>query len=321
MALDILFVAVWRMGVWGLALATSLANWAYFLVVAQYYFTKEAQLKPDLKLITWNETGELLKIGFPNALLVFCLAARSLVINRIMLAYVGSDGLSALSSFNMFCGLILAVSIGTGSLVRILSSVFLGVENRENLLQMVRLLFTCVMALILVITVLEILLAPALAAVFFPDTASEVYRPAKQLFIIYGFGIPLTLVCMVYSGYCQAAGFRLLVNIISITDGFFSMVIPALLLAPRMGALGVWLSFPIGLVITLVVSMAGPVLHYKRWPRGIEEWLMLPEDFGTAFTPIESAMSSNFGSSRAGTGSCCASRTTVFPSIRRTGTR
>ncbi len=279
--LDILFVARWHKGVWGLALATSLANWAYFLTVAQYYLRKKAQLKPSIKLIAWNETKNMLQIGFPNALLVFCLAARSLVINRIMLTYAGSDGLSALSSFNMICGLILSVSIGTGSLVRMLTSVFLGEENREGILSLIRLLFTCVMALMVLVTVSELLLAPTLAAMFFPDTASEVYRLARQLFIIYGFCIPLTLVCLAYSSYCQAAGFSLAVNVIAVTDGFFSMVIPAVLLAPRLGALGVWLSFPIGLVITLAVSMFFPILHYKRWPRNIEEWIMLPEDFGS----------------------------------------
>ncbi|MDO5459953.1 MAG: MATE family efflux transporter, partial [Eubacteriales bacterium] len=43
--LDFLFVAVQDKGVWGLALATSLANWVYFLIVAQYYFRPKAQLK------------------------------------------------------------------------------------------------------------------------------------------------------------------------------------------------------------------------------------------------------------------------------------
>ena len=280
-ALDLLLVAVWDMGLWGLALATSLANWAYFLVVVQYYFTKKAQLKPSMKLITWAETPDMLKIGFPNALLIFCLAARSLVINRIILTYAGSDGLSALSSFNMICALILSAAIGTGSLIRMLTSVFFGEENREGVLSLMQFVSSCIMVLMILIAVAEILLAPVLAELFFPDTASEVYRLTKQLIVIYGFGVPLTLICIAYSSYCQAAGHRLFVNIISLMDGFFSMVIPALLLAPKMGAVGVWLSFPLGLCITLLVSMLYPILKLKRWPRSLEEWLLLPPDFGT----------------------------------------
>ena len=279
--LDILFVAVWNMGVWGLALSTSLANWAYFLVVGQYYFTKKAQLKPSLKLIDWSESGAVIQIGFPNALLVACLAVRSLIINRIMLAYAGSDGLSALSSFNMVLGLIMAVGIGTGFLVRMLTSVFLGEENREGILSLMKLLFTCMMGLMLMLTVIELVLAPVLAGMFFPDTASEVYRMTKELFIVYAFCIPLTLACIAYSNYCQAAGFRKFVTLTAVTDGFFSMVIPAALLAPRMGAMGVWLSYPIGLCITLLVCMLFPILHFRRWPSSLEEWLLLPPEFGS----------------------------------------
>ena len=201
--LDFLFVAVQDKGVWGLALATSLANWVYFLIVAQYYFRPKAQLKPSVKLIAWNETAEMLKIGFPNALLVFCLAARSLVINRLLLVHAGGDGLSALSAFNMICGLILSVALGSGALVRILTSVFLGENNREGILTLFRLIFSAVLGLMAVIAVIVILLSPVLAAMFFPDTATEAYRLTKQLFFIYGFAIPLTLVCLSYSSYCQ----------------------------------------------------------------------------------------------------------------------
>ncbi len=64
-ALDLLFVIRWKMGTFGLALATSVSNWAYFAVVAGYYLTKKAQLKPDLKLIDWGELPQMVKIGLP----------------------------------------------------------------------------------------------------------------------------------------------------------------------------------------------------------------------------------------------------------------
>ena len=280
-ALDILFVAVFKMGVWGLALSTSVANWAYFLVLAEYYCTKKAQLRPSVRLVDWRELPAVVKIGFPNALLVACLAARSLVINRILLAYAGSDGLSALSSFNMVCALIIAVSLGTGALVRTLSSVFIGEENRESLVSLIKIVFSRVLLLVLLISAAVVCLAPKLAMIFFPDTGTGVYRLSRQLFKIYGFCIPATLACIAYSSYCQAAGHQLFSNIVSLTDGFLSMVIPTLLLAPTLGAFGVWMSFPIGLGITLGVSMAYSIIRNRHWPRGLEEWLMLPPDLGT----------------------------------------
>lgn len=66
------------------------------------------------------------------------------------------------------------------------------------------------------------------------------------------------------------------------TDLMDSAEYPTLILAPRLGAMGVWLSLPIGLIITLGVSVVHAVIRNGHWPRSLEEWLMLPADFGTS---------------------------------------
>ncbi len=278
--LDVLFVRVLNLGVWGLALATSLANWAYLLVLLLHYASPGAQLRPKLSLADPRELLPLLRTGFPGGLLIACLAARNLAISRILLSAAGSGGLSAMSSFNMVCGLLISISIGTGSLVRMLSSIFLGEDNREGLLSVIRVSLAGTLPILAGIGAAVILLSPALAAAFFPDRTSEVWRMTRELFFIYGFCVPFTLPCLVCSSYFQAAGHRLFMNLISLVDGFFSMVVPAALLAPALGALGVWLSFPLGFLITLAVSLLYPVIRLRRLPRNPGEWLLLPPDFG-----------------------------------------
>ena len=280
--LDILFVTILKMGVWGLSLATSLANWAHFLVLSQYYFTDKVQLKPSSRLISWRELPALLQIGCPNALLVACLAGRSLVINRVLLSYAGQDGLSALSAFNMISGLLMAVALGAASVVRMLSSVFIGEENREGILGLMRVVLTRVMAMILGITAAVVLLSPVISGIFFPDRASKVFNLTKLLIIMYGGSLPVILLLTSHSNFFQAAGHRLFVNLVSLTDGFFSVVIPALLLAPKLGAVGVWLAFPIGLIITSAVSLAYTVIRCKGWPTSAEAWLLLQSSFDSA---------------------------------------
>ena len=102
----------------------------------------------------------------------------------------------------------------------------------------------------------------------------------RELFFIYGFFVPVTLLCIIFSSYYQAAGHKLFVNLVSLVDGYFGVVIPAALLAPVLGATGVWLAFPIGLLITLGMSALYPVIRLRRFPRGLDEWLILPPDFG-----------------------------------------
>ncbi len=279
--LDLLLVGVLDMGVWGLALATSIGNWVYFVIVAGYYLGRNAQLKPDLKLVDWKEMPSLIKIGAPSALLVVCLAMRNLVINHILVQYSGPDGLSALSAFNLSSGLILSFALGTGAVVRILSSVFLGEENREGLLSLMKIVLTRTMAITLVLSAAVSVLAPFLSGIFFPDSSSQVFLLTRQLFFIYGFTMPFSFLCILYSSYGMAAGFTKYVHMISLMDGFFSMVIPSVLLAPIYGAMGVWYAFPIGLVITLGVTVGYIWIRNRHWPKNAAEWLLLPPDLGT----------------------------------------
>ena len=279
--LDILFVAVLHMGVWGLALATSLANWAYFVVLASYYLHGKSKMAPNVRYASWQNLPEVLKIGFPNALLVICLAGRSLIVNRLLLTYGGSDGLASLSAFNMICGLIIALALGAGAVIRILSSVFIGEENKEDISALMRTVFTKVLVMVVGIAVLVLFIAPLLTSIFFTDKDSHVYHLTHQLFIIYSFCIPAVLVCIAITNYCQALGHRRYVVIASLMDGFFGFVIPSFILAPFLGAFGVWLAFPISLSLTLLVGIAHAVVYLGHFPRSWEECLLLPKSFGS----------------------------------------
>ena len=280
-SLDIVFVAILKMGLWGLALATAACNWAYFLVLVLYYLTGRAQLVYRPGQAAWGDLPRLLKIGFPGALLVFCIAARTLVLNRTLLTYAGQDGLAAQSAFNMINGLIIALALGTGAVMRMLTSVFFGEEDRESIRALWRIVYTRVMVLSLVLAAVLCILSGALTGIFFTDRASEVFRLTHQLFLIFSFCVPLVLICVVSTNYAQAAGHDLFVNIVSVFDGFLAAVIPAVLLAPKLGALGVWLANPIGILMTALLAPVYVLVRTRRRPRSFDEWLLLPPDLGT----------------------------------------
>ncbi len=284
--LDIILVAVFGMGMWGLAVSTSISNWVYFLILVPYYFTSKAQLRYDRGNIAWGDLPAIIKYGFPGALLVFCIAIRGTVINRILLTYAGNDGLSAMSAFNMVCGIFIAYAIGNGSAVRMLTSIFFGEADSSSMKQILKIVLTKGMLMACVITVIMVALSPTLASIFFPDRSTEVYRLTRQLFIIYAFSIPMVLLCQIATNYLQAIGHMVIVNIQSVFDGFFSMVIPAYLLAPSLGALGVWLANPIGMVLTLLTVPIYELWFWKRMPRTVDEWMLLPPDFGVPYEDV-----------------------------------
>ncbi|WP_034443120.1 HD domain-containing protein [Butyrivibrio sp. AE2032] len=280
--LDILLVGILNYGIFGLALATSLSNIIYFLILAPFYCTRKAQLHFGIKKILWNLTGNLLKIGFPGALVIFCIAVRGLVINRILLHYSGSDALSAMSAYNIISGVLLAFCIGNGAVVRMLVSVFAGEEDRDSIRQLFRILATKVMALSVIITLVILIISPFLAALFFPDRNAGVYHMACQLFVIYSLCIPFILICKVESNYLQAMGHNMIVNVLSVSYGLIGVVVPALILAPLMGALGVWISIPIGTIITIFLVPIYRLMQLKRLPGSMDDFLFFDPDFGVS---------------------------------------
>lgn len=280
--LDIVLVGVLRMGIWGLALATSISNWIYFIIVVQYYFTGKAQLRFSLRSLAWREIIPIVTIGFPGALLILCLGFRTLALNRILLTYSGQDGLSAMGSFNMVCNLILAVCLGTGAVIRMMAAIFIGEEDRDSIKQLLKIAFTKGLLLAVIVGAVVIGLSSALSALFFPDTSSEVFTLTKQLFIIYGCCVPLVQICQINTNYLQAAGHNLYINVLSVFDGLPAMLIPAMILAPSMGALGVWLSNPIGIILTMLLSPLYSIVRNKRIPKTVDEWLLFADDFGVS---------------------------------------
>lgn len=281
-ALDIVFVAVFGMGISGLALATSISNWVYFVILIPYYFSSKAQLRYSRKNINWSELPGIVKIGFPGALLILCLSFRTIVINRILLGCSGNDGLSALSAYNMISGLFMAFCIGNGTVVRMLTSVFYGEEDKTSMKKVLKIAFTKSMVIACLIGVFTFIVSPVISGFFFTDSASNVFTLTVQLFRIFAFCIPLILICQVITNYMQATGHNMYVNVLSVFDGFISMVVPSALLAPVLGALGVWLASPIGMILTILTLPVYELIYWRRMPRSMDEWMLLRPDFGVA---------------------------------------
>jgi len=289
--LDILLVSHHGMGVLGLALATSISNLIYLLVLIPYFISKRASLRYTCSAKMWEDLIPLIKIGFPGALLVFCIAVRYLVINRLLLSTAGTDGISAMGAFNMVAGLYIAFCLGNGSVVRMLVSVFIGEEDRESIKKVIKIVFTKSMVLIIAISAVLFFLAPSFSAIFFPDTASNVYHLTYQIFAVYTFCLPFILICQIFTNYLQSMGHNSFVNFQSVFDGFFSVTVPALLLAPVMGVMGVWISNLIGVIIVIMVVPVYCIIWWKRLPSSIDEWMFFKPDFGI---PEEDSLSFTF---------------------------
>lgn len=280
--LNITLVVVFDLGILGLALSTSCCNWIYFLILASYYFSGKSQLKFSIKNVLWKDTGELIKIGAPGALLCLCLAFRDMAQNRLLLYYVGDDGLAARAALNMVGALFIALCLGGGSVIRMLASVSIGEEDKDSIKDLIKLGLTRVFLMSIGVTILVIAVSGWVVMIFFPDTSTQVYKYAYQYFLMFDISIPLIMIVQLETNYLQAMKQNICVHVFSIMDGFVSVMLPSVILAPIMGAWGIWVSTPIGIVISALVYPIYAIIYWKRLPRTVDEWLLFREDFGVA---------------------------------------
>ncbi len=279
-ALNLLFVTTFDMGVLGLAYATSACNWIFFLILVSYYFSTKAQLKFSVRNIPWKKTFDLIKIGSPAALQQLYLALNSLTLNRIILKYGGESALSARSSMEMLGGFFVALEVECGAVIKILSSVFIGEEDRDSIKYLIKLALTKVMALTFAVMFIMMLLSGTMALIFFPDKTSDAYILTRQQYMIYAFALPLILLVQIQANYLQASKHNMAAHISSVIDGYFGTVIPAVILSSAIGVLGIWWSDPIGGVLTAMVYPVYVIIYWKRIPKNTAEWLLFKDDFG-----------------------------------------
>ena len=280
--LDYLFIHELGMGMLGLGLATSVSYWAAFAVLGSYYFTGKATIVFRRQGIDWKDFQKIVIIGFPGAIVTFCLAVRGVVLNALLLRYSGNDGICALSALNTCGGLLYAVTAGLGSATRLLVSIYIGEEDPASLTIVMRTALTKGIAMVSGVAALVFLLAGPISGIFFEDHSSAVYHLTVLLFRIYPFCMPLSAINVIMVNYFQSASRMKIVHVLSIMDGVAGTVLSSLILAPVLGAAGVWIAHVLNGVYTLAAVVVYSCMHRRKIPHSIEDLLAIPEDFGVA---------------------------------------
>lgn len=293
-ALDVLFIYVLKMGLFGLGLATSLSYIAFFLVLGSFYFTKRAVVKFTARGLQFGDLRTVIRIGIPGAIVVLCLSLRGFILNALLLNVSGSDGVAALSALNTFGGLLYAATGGLAATTRLLVSVYAGEEDRDGILRIMKTALYQGVALVCGVALLVVCLAVPLTGAFFKDSESTVFVLTKWLFRIYPLCMPLSAICVIFSNYFQSMSRMKIVHVLSVMDGIAGVCLASLALAPFMGAIGVWIAHVLSGVFTTIAIVVYAHIRNKRFPKTVEDLLAMPQGFGVPShlrlsVPIKSA--------------------------------
>ena len=173
--LNYIFVSKLQMEAFGLALASSLGLWVYFLIQAQYFFTKGSELKFFERHLDWSETKDIVIIGIPGAASYGYQTLRGFIVNALLMTYVGAAGVSALASSDNLLRIAWGLPGGMMAVSRMVMSISLGEEDRQTLTDVMRNMFRRFIPLMCVICGIIIACAVPLTRLYYQDTSDPVF--------------------------------------------------------------------------------------------------------------------------------------------------
>ena len=278
--LDHLFVVTFSMGTFGLGLSTSIASWTFLAVLSVWYLTGRSEWKFSFRKCRWKDAPQIVRLGYPGALSRFVEMFRCLIVNGLVLKYVGSVGLSAFAASNSLLAVIWAVPFGMVAVSRMLFSISIGEEDRRSLIDTLKIAMTKGMMVMCVIVALLILLAEPLTQLFYRDQTDPVYMMTVMGFRILPLCMPPAMLSLHFAGYTQTIEKKAMSIILPVIDGMVGVVLFSFLLIPLMKMNGLYVSNVLNGVLCAAVIVTGAWLSLKRCPRTLEDLMAIPEDFG-----------------------------------------
>ena len=278
--LNYIFVGKLQMEAFGLALASSLGLWVYFLIQAQYFFTKGSELKFFRRHLDWSETKDIVIIGIPGAASFGYQTLRGFIVNALLMAYVGAAGVSALASSDGLLRLAWGIPGGMMAVSRMVMSISIGEEDRQTLTDVMRNMFRRFIPLMCVICGIIIACAVPFTRLYYQDTSDPVFMMTVWGFRILPLCMPFSIICMHFTVYAQSSGKQLLVHILSILDGVVDVALFTAILIRPIGMNSVYIANVINGVVTTLVVVIYSIIMLKQIPRNMDELMVIPDNFG-----------------------------------------
>lgn len=278
-SLDFIMVLVFDMGMVGMGLATSISYFIALMICCSHFLKKTNTLrlvKPSKGLL---QIGTVLKTGMPNAVNRVCITLRTAILNNVLGAIAGSVAITALSIQSSLNSLLGSVCLGVGTTALLICGIFFGEEDKRTLADTVKVSIKTGIIITTVISVITIVAAKPLVMMFGKGDA-DVIAMATRTIIFFMISLPLYVISVVFLNYYQSTGNLFMANFVCIGDNLIFMLIPVAILVPFMGTDGVWLSFILCELIMLISLAFMIKLKTKKWPRCLEDFLLLPDDFG-----------------------------------------
>ena len=261
-AVDILFVTAFQMGVAGVAWATFLCQGVScvlaVVVVFRRFRTIETERKPAL--FSWLLLKKIAVVAIPSILQQSFISVGNIIIQGVINTF-GSSVIAGYSAAVKLNNLVITSFTTLGNGISNYTAQNIGAEKPDRVRQGFKAGVKLVWMLSLPLVALYLLSGGVLLRIFLDDTTGTAMQVGIQFLRVLAPFYFVISAKLVSDGILRGAGLMKQFMAATFTDLILRVVLAKVLSVP-FGTLGIWCAWPIGWTIATVLS----VLFYRRGP-------------------------------------------------------
>lgn len=278
LALDIIFINVFELGMFGLGLATSISYLLSFAVSLSSFLDKDKAIHFKPGCFLFIDLGRAAVLGLPSLMFTIGCTLKGYIMNYALMSHMGAPAVAVMAVQGNICAIVCAVPMGCASALLSLGSIYYGDKDKDSLLALIRYALKFGLILSGIVTIALMFFSSAVSNVFFNPPEPAFYISERMLLIFPSFLMLTTIFCIIIKIY-HLQGYTTMVNIFSVSENIL-MALFSVAFIELIGVDAVWLSFPASEIICLVIIALIVFIKSKGITFSLQKWINLPEKFG-----------------------------------------
>ena len=274
--LNLVFVMIFKTDIFGVGLATALSTLITVLFLLSHFLSKKSTYKFQKNLEFKMELSQIIKLGLPNALNQIYNMIRTIITNYLGVMVGGVIFLGALSIQSNVYLLLCSVGVGIGSTTLALGGLFYGEKDKTQLEQLLEISIKYALVIISIIALILFIFAPYFVYMFGKNP--EVYDVAVRGLRISAWSLPFSGICFILLNFYNATQQLKIANYISFAHSFLFLSAFAIIFSFLMGGDGIWISFVLCEIVTLLSLFFLIKFKTKKFPKSLSDFVIMDEN-------------------------------------------
>lgn len=264
---DYIFVFVFDMGILGAGLATAIGSAITFLVMLSHFFTKKNTITLVKPTELLHKLKEISITGFPTCIIDIAMGVITILFNRQIMNYLGTDALSVYGIIVNISGFVQCCAYSIGQASQPIMSVNLGAKRGDRIKTTLGYAIKTVAFFSLFWTILSIAF-PELYVYIFMTPTDAIMEIAPKIIRIYSVSFILLPLNVFSTYYFQALMKSKAAFIVSISRGFVISGILIYILPVIFDSNSIWFAMPVTELIVAVYVIVMMMKYTKQLSYG-----------------------------------------------------